>query len=89
MILCSKTNVCHSDLDFVVHHLNKLSGLFTGIIIFLVFFVLSLKTKDPVQKDSYTINSEYFRFTNNIYFDYLKEMFSRGILKPKIYKVIF
>jgi len=87
MILWSKTNVCHSDIDFIVHHLDKLSGLFIGIIILLVFFYSIVSTKiQKVAKNDSNPQSEYFDFPNNIFFDYLKELFSRRILKTKVYK---
>jgi len=85
MILCSKTGVCPSSLEFIIHHLDKLVGLFTGIVISLIlFFTLkfSFKIKESTQKSF--IESKYLDFPNNIFFNSLKRAIAKGLIQPKL-----
>jgi hypothetical protein len=87
MVACStQTAMCHN----IMHQIDKALDFFIGIFLtgiyflalLIVFLIIYLFLKD--NKINLYLKRKVISFSN-IYFDYLKILFSRGIIKGEIY----
>lgn len=89
MVVCGeKTNMCQK----AFYQLEKAAGFFIGIfsiniyfsIILVLFFFINVSLFLENNNIRFYLKRKIISF-NNVFFDYLKILFSRGVLKSKLY----
>jgi hypothetical protein len=86
MVVCGvKTDMCHLTLHQIEGAVNFFVGIFSVLIYFLVILLLVESVALFEDKTISLYLKNKIISLNNIFFDYLKILFSRGILKPKLY----
>jgi len=87
MALCNGNAMC----EMIIHQIDKALALFNGVFsasFYLLLILINLSSVLfllSVNKPVHLLKSEFSDCPNSIYLDYLKKLFSQGILEPQLY----